>query len=85
MEQTKLSQEELDTISELQTKQSEIISALGQLEYSIQLLELQKEELTESIEEIKKSEAKIGKELTEKYGNGSVDLASGVFTKVEQS
>lgn len=83
MEQTKLSQEELDTISELQTKQSEIISALGQLEYSIQLLELQKEELTEQIEEIKKSEAKIGKELTEKYGNGSVDLASGVFTKVE--
>jgi len=83
MEQIKLSQEELETIQQLQTKQGEIINHLGQLEYNIQLLELQKEDLTEQIEQLKESETKIGKDLTEKYGNGSIDLSSGFFTKTE--
>lgn len=83
MEQLKLSQEELNTLTELQSQQNEIIANLGQLEYSIQLLELQKEGLTEQIEKLKESENKIGKELTEKYGNGSIDLNSGLFTKTE--
>ena len=83
MEQIKLSQEELDIIQQLQVKQGEIINHLGQLEYNIQLLELQKEDLTEQIEQLKKSETKIGKDLTEKYGNGSIDLSSGFFTKTE--
>jgi len=83
MEQTKLSQEELDTLNQLQQTQINIINSLGQLEYNIQLLELQKENLTEQIEELKKTEVKIGQDLTAKYGNGSVDLTSGTFTKSE--
>ena len=83
MEQIKLSEEELNTLNQLQTKQNEIIASLGQLEYSIQLLKLQKEGLTEEIEKLRESESKIGKELTEKYGNGSIDLNSGLFTKTE--
>lgn len=83
VEQTKLSQEELSTLNQLQDTQNKIIGNLGQLEYNIQLLELQKEKLTEQIEELKKSETKVGEELTKKYGNGTVDLESGVFTKSE--
>ena len=83
MEQIKLSQEELSTLTQLQETQSNIINTLGQLEYNIQLLELQKESLTEQIEELKKDENKDGQDLTEKYGNGSIDLNSGVFTKTE--
>jgi len=85
MEQTKLSQEELNTLLQLQENQNRIITSLGQLEYNIQLLELQKDKLTEQIEELKKSETKIGQDLTAKYGNGSVDLNSGTFTKVESN
>lgn len=81
MEQIKLSQEEIETLSKLQDTQNNIISTLGQLEYNIQLLELQKENLTEQIEELKKAELKIGQDLTEKYGNGSIDLDTGLFTK----
>ena len=81
MEQIKLSQEELTTLTQLQATQTNIINSLGQLEYSIQLLELQKEGLTEQIEELKKTETKIGQELTAKYGNGSINLDSGTFTK----
>ena len=85
MEQTKLSQEELNTLLQLQENQNRIITSLGQLEYNIQLLELQKDKLTEQIEELKKSETKIGQDLTAKYGNGSVDLNSGTFTQVESN
>jgi nicotinic acid phosphoribosyltransferase len=47
MEEIKLSQEEIEVLTKLQDTQSNIISTLGQLEYNIQLLELQKESLTE--------------------------------------
>lgn len=83
MEQIKLSQEELDTLNQLQETQNNITNSLGQIEYSIQLLELQKEQLVNSIEELKQTESKIGKDLMEKYGNGSIDLNLGIFTKTE--
>ena len=54
MEEIKLSQEEIEVLTKLQDTQNNIISTLGQLEYNIQLLELQKESLTEQIEELKK-------------------------------
>ena len=81
MEEIKLSQEEIEVLTKLQDTQNNIISTLGQLEYNIQLLELQKEGLTEQIEELKKTELKIGQDLTKKYGNGSIDLDTGLFTK----
>ena len=83
MESIKLSQEELDVLNQLQQTQSNIISSLGQIEYSIQLLELQKEGLTEQIEQLKQNESKIGQDLTQKYGNGTIDLNAGTFTKTE--
>lgn len=83
MKEIKLSQEELNTLTQLQETQNNIINSLGQLEYNIQLLELQKEKLTEQIEELKKSENKIGQDLTEKYGNGAIDLNSGIFSKTD--
>lgn len=85
MEEIKLSQEEITTISQLQETQTNIINSLGQLEYNIQLLELQKESLTEQIEELKKTETKIGQDLTAKYGNGTINLDSGIFTKTESN
>jgi conjugal transfer/entry exclusion protein len=83
MEQIKLSQEELNTLNQLQETQNNIINSLGQLEYNIQLLELKKEKLTEEIENLKKVEVEIGEDLSKKYGNGSIDLTSGTFTPSE--
>ena len=85
MEQIKLSQEELNTLTQLQETQNNIINSLGQLEYNIQLLELKKEKLTEEIENLKETEKQIGEDLSKKYGNGSIDLASGLFTKAESN
>tara|TARA_R110002049_G_scaffold193172_1_gene362013 strand:- start:1864 stop:2133 length:270 start_codon:yes stop_codon:yes gene_type:complete len=85
MEQIKLSQEELNILTQLQETQNNIINSLGQLEYNIQLLELKKEKLTEEIENLKKTEKEIGEDLNKKYGNGSIDLISGTFTSSESN
>jgi len=82
-EQIKLSQEELDNIKQLQQQQQNLIGQFGQLEYQMQLLELQKDQLVETIGKLQQNEQKIGEELTQKYGNGTVDLESGMFTKTE--
>jgi hypothetical protein len=82
-EQIKLSQEELDSIKQLQNQQQTLISQFGQIEYQVQLLELQKDQLVETMGELQKEETKTGQELTQKYGNGTVDLESGTFTKTE--
>jgi|TARA_R110002049_G_scaffold226229_1_gene398283 hypothetical protein len=85
MDEIKLSEEELNKLIHLQETQNQIIDNLGQIEYNIQVLELQKEKLTEKIEQLKKSEVKVGQDLTEKYGNGSISLNSGTFTKAKSN
>jgi len=82
-EQIKLSQEELNSIKQLQQQQENLITKFGKLEYQIQLLELQKDQLVKAIDELQQDENKIGKGLTQKYGNGTVNLDSGTFTKTE--
>mgnify|MGYP003650862542 CR=1 FL=1 len=82
-EQIKLLQEEIDSIKQLQNQQQTLISQLGPLEYQIQLLELQKDQLVETMGELQKVELKIGNELTQKYGDGTVDIETGIFTKPE--
>ena len=82
-EQIKLSQEELNAIKELQSQQQNLITQFGQLEYQMQLLELQKDQLVETMGELQVKEIKTGKDLTEKYGDGTVDIETGIFTKPE--
>ncbi|MDA8978418.1 hypothetical protein N9F67_00945 [bacterium] len=81
--QIKLSQEELDSIKQLQNEQQSLVNQFGQLEYQMQLLELQKDQLVETIGKLQNEEKEIGTNLTEKYGNGTVDLESGMFAKTE--
>jgi hypothetical protein len=80
-EQIQLSQEELDNIKQLQTIQQNLISRFGQVEYQLQVLEAQKDKLVESLAQLQEDEANLGKVLTEKYGNGTIDIDSGLFTK----
>ncbi len=80
-EQIQLSQEELDNIKQLQTTQQNLINNFGQVEYQLQVLETQKDKLIESLAQLREEEVNLGKSLTEKYGNGSIDLESGLFTK----
>lgn len=80
-EQIQLSKEELENIKQLQTTQQNLIDNFGQVEYQLQVLKTQKDKLIESLTQLRKEEINLGKILNEKYGNGSIDIESGLFTK----
>ena len=63
-------------------RQSSLINSLGQVEYQIFLLELNKKNLRDDIQKLENDNENLGKSLTEKYGNGSIDLETGEITAV---
>jgi hypothetical protein len=77
MEKKVLTSEELQSLRDLDEKQISLISTLGQIEYQIILLNKQKENLKSQIEVIETENIKLGKTLTEKYGNGNLNLETG--------
>lgn len=81
MEPTKLLQEEIDNLNQLQQTQQNIITQFGQLEVQLQTLELQKDILIENLKQLKEQETTIGKQLNEKYGDGTINLEQGIFIK----
>jgi len=81
MESTQLLQEEIDNLNTLQQAQQNIVTQFGQLEVQLQTLELQKDILVENLKQLKDQETTIGKQLNEKYGDGTINLESGTFIK----
>jgi hypothetical protein len=80
-ESIQLPQEEIDNLFQLQQTQQNIVTQFGQIEYQIQLLEIQKDQLVEVLTELKQQETALGEKLTKKYGNGTINLESGTFIK----
>jgi hypothetical protein len=82
MENKVLTQEEIQSLKLIQTNQSNLVQALGTVEYRIQLLELDKQTLKTQLQKQTEDETKIAEELQEKYGDGNIDLEKGEFTPV---
>jgi hypothetical protein len=80
METKVLTQEELTQLRNLRDKQNNILEGLGSVEYRITLLENNKTSLKSQIAELEKANATLGAQLTEKYGNGSLNLETGEIT-----
>ncbi len=70
---------DLTTLKQIQSASKELLAELGQ----IKLLELSIEKRIENAKnyqvQLNEKEILIGKMLQEKYGKGSVDLATGTF------
>lgn len=81
MEQVFLTEEEVKRLKEIQEKEANLIAQFGQLEYQIQSLLLQKENLKKNITLIQTESSNAGKELQQKYGDGTIDITSGEFIK----
>ena len=79
MKTEKLTENEIISVKEIQKLRAEIIEKYGLIEMSIQDLELQKQEVTEELKEIKTTELKLSKELQSKYGVGTINIDSGEF------
>jgi septal ring factor EnvC (AmiA/AmiB activator) len=80
METKVLTQEELTQLRNLRDQQNNILEGLGSIEYRITLLENNKASLKSQIAELEKANATLGAQLTEKYGNGSLNLETGEIT-----
>ena len=80
METKVLTQEEIQSLKTLQENQSLLVTALGDLEYQITILESRKQFLKNEISNQIENEVKIGKELQEKYGEWNINLEKGEFT-----
>ena len=82
MEKQVLTQEEIQSLKNIQSSQSLLIEQLGLLEYKILILEKEKQKLKQTLQNQLEEEEQIGKQLQQKYGDGSIDLEKGEFIPV---
>ena len=87
MSEVKFTEKELQSLQELSTKSNEITNRFGQLAIAKINLEKQSEaveeeefKLHEELEALKKEEQETLQSITEKYGPGTLDPQTGVFT-----
>ena len=90
--ETKFTDEELKSLSDLQQGYQQKQSQFGQLKVQRILLTQQLENLDETelqletqYSELQKSEQALVKTLNEKYGQGTLDPETGVFTSTESN
>ena len=81
----KFTEEELNSIGELQNNYLRITNALGQVSVGRLNLNAQEQALKDDLESNRQNEQDILNTITEKYGPGQLDPATGVFTPVEES
>jgi hypothetical protein len=81
MEKQILSQEELNKLKWLQEKNLELNAKLGSIEYQVQNLLLDKQEVVKELEGYRVRQTQISQELQDKYGDGYINIETGEFTK----
>jgi hypothetical protein len=77
-----LTQEEIQSLKKIQSSQQILLDTFGDLEYKIQILDLEKQKLKQTLQLQIEEEIKIGKQLQEKYGDGNIDLEKGEFIPI---
>ena len=84
-ENIKFTQDELNSLGELQNNYLRITNALGQVSVGRLNLDAQEQALKDDLESNRQNEQDILNTITEKYGPGQLDPATGVFTPSEES
>lgn len=79
MDNTKLTVEEIEKLQEIQQQNQALALELGNLEITKIQVENRYDELVEFYTQLKSKEQEFGKELSTKYGNGTIDLEKGEF------
>lgn len=79
MEIKVLTHEEIVQLKTLNEERNQLIENFGITEYQIQKLQQQKEQYKEDLKQLNRLEIQLGKELQDKYGEGSIDLQKGEF------
>ena len=72
-----LTEEELQTLKNYQQQENSLVFSFGQVEYQIASLESQKDDLIEAKQKFEEERINFAKVLTEKYGDGNINLETG--------
>ena len=83
MSKVKLTKDELQKISDIQTRTQTVQVELGKLELAKMDIESRRKNVERFIEESRNIEAELARELQEKYGKGTIDLDEKVFVADE--
>ena len=78
----KFTEEELKSLQDLQGTYQQITLAMGQISLSKIQLENREKSVLNTLNEVREKENELAKELTEKYGKGSLNIETGEFTPV---
>ena len=82
-EEVKFTEEELKQVQNIQEKYLSIQNQFGQLKLAQIRLDEQEIDLENSLQKIKKEEQQFLDSITKKYGQGTLDPETGLFTAVE--
>ena len=80
MEQVTLTKEELEKFQEFQSQNNDLVIALGQLEMQKLNLDLTRDNIKEELIKLSGEQDAFAKTIQEKYGEGTIDINTGVFT-----
>ena len=75
----KITEEELKQVSDLKQQTTQVLYALGELEYQRISLDIVAEDLKKTVKEIKEREVAVITELKNKYGNVNINIETGEF------
>ena len=75
----KLTEEELEKLVSLQRKSAGVTQEFGNIEIMKLQVEARKNELVAFYNQVKEDELTFGKELSEKYGDGTINIEKGEF------
>ena len=78
----KFTEEELKSLQDLQGTYQQITLAMGQISLSKIQLENREKSVLNTLNEVRDKENELAKELTEKYGKGSLNIETGEFTPI---
>lgn len=75
----KITDQELKLVSEIKNEISQIVYALGELEYQSIILEASKHDIKGKMSEARSKEIALFNDLRSKYGNVAINIETGEF------
>ena len=80
---TKFTPQEIEQFKDLQTKINQLTLQFGQLQMNKIKLKESEDLLSKQYQILEKEEIDLAKNITAKYGKGSLDIETGEFTSTE--
>jgi|TARA_B100000035_G_scaffold282979_1_gene264861 multidrug resistance efflux pump len=79
LESKKIEENDLNNLKQLQTETDRLVYSLGQLYIQKEKLSNTENDLKKAIHQIEQKEEELGKQLSSKYGVGTVNIEEGTF------